>query len=249
MTDNQQPYVQIFYTAQWPGGAIHLRSVGVQPEEEEANQGVSDALMKLVEIWHQRFVWLVAILKFREAMAQDVAGHFTEEDRVNVGVKLRNGTTFILRTVVSQGHATKSFASREFEAQQTRAFVIYIFNDWEYAIRPCITKLLNIPDRSAVSGVLGDLRLLCNWFRHPGTNAEDEYFSRGETLPTLLSLKPGSPELTFDDAVLLMRELSNLVINVNPEKLEPLVELLPADPAFIKQIQDKHGPNATLLSW
>ena len=206
-------------------------------------------MRELAEAWHQRFVWLVAILRFREAMAQDVAGHIAEEDRVNVGVKLRNGTTFVLRTAISQGQVTKSFASHEFETQQARAFVIHIFNDWEFVTRPRITELLNIPNRSAVSGVLGDLRLLCNWFRHPGTNAEDEYFSRGETLPTLLSLKPGSPELTFDDAVLLTRELSNLVINVNPEKLEPLVELLPADPAFIKQIQDKHGPNARLLSW
>ena len=249
MAAKQQAVVQIFYTAQWSGGAVRLRSVGVKPDEEEANKGVYDALMELAETWHQMFIWMVAIIRFRETMGQDLAGLVGHDDRVNVGVNALNGKTLIVKTALDKTQAAMSFTSDEFEILQAKAFATSVFGYWEDVIRPRITGLLKIPERSAVSGILGDLRLLCNWFRHPGTNAEEEYFSRGERLPRLLSLKPGRPGITFDDAVLLMQQLNNLVINVNPNELEPFAKLVPADPSILEQLRDQLGPNAVLMSW
>lgn len=249
-TDELTTTKEMLATANWPGGKVSIRCIGVDADSA-AGATVAEALEQLAAGWHLTFIWFVGVLKGREDMQRDLAETVGWDDPVSFGCEYPDGNRRHIRTMVKCSDAVASFSDEVFGTSHAKWFVLSIFSHWEDTVRPRIVEALGVSIREAESDIMGQWRLLRNWLEHPapGGDAEQQYFSRAKALVRLLGSQPGKPEVTVGGAFLLMDQLNVLRITVNPFRQEPLVQFVTPDPETSAKIQKQLGPNDRILSW
>ena len=86
--------------------------------------------------------------------------------------------------------------------------------------------------RDVQSDLMGEWHHLRNWLIHPVDDTEREYFKNAKMLVKVLGdLRPGNPEAKARMVFPLMGYLNSLQVIVNPDGLEPGIELSSLDEA------------------
>ena len=124
----------------------------------------------------------------------------------------------------------------KFERLYARAFVVFVYQTWEHAVRPSMAAALQIANVNDIkSDLMGELRCLRNWLIHPiaNSNAEAEFFAKAPELQRALAMKRGDPSLTAAKVAVLMRYLNNMQVDVSSDGAEFDLEATPVSCAML----------------
>ena len=129
----------------------------------------------------------------------------------------------------------------EFERLYAKSFVVFSYQMWEDIARPRIARAFGVSHNDVRSDLIGEWRYLRNWLVHPDDHTEQAYFENSKILAVILGdLRPGHPEMKADMVFPLMGYLNSLHVIVNPESLDPAMEITDLDPKLAQQISLEH---------
>ena len=130
-----------------------------------------------------------------------------------------------------------------------KAFVVFAYQRWEEFARPRIAEALGTRHADVKCDLMGEWRHLRNWLVHPDEKTEHAYFKNADLLAKIpASPRPGRPEISSGMVVFMMGYLNSLHAVVNPDGLDPDIELSAIDAATEEQLAAQAEPGYVVES-
>ena len=244
MTVEKKSVVTSLTQIGWPGGVLTLRYVGIPKVTEEAAREIKDIMQQFSTDCQKMLIWFAGILGSREAIKSHLDKLTAQGKPLSVNTYRPNGRVdSVLASLPVEDVVEAVSADGEFERLYAKAFVIFTYQIWDEVARTRIAKALKVEKPNHVtSDLMGDWRHLRNWLIHRTETTEKDFFEKSKTLPRLLDMPRGEPSLTAGMVAVLMRQLNNMQVDVNPGGLEFGLELTPIDPAMLAQVANSVEP-------
>ena len=209
-----------------------LSYVGLSEMSEAVGNDIENVLNQFSADCQRMFIWFAGILGSRDAIKHHLDQLAEQGKPLSVNTYRPNGRVdSVLASLPVEDIVEAVEKGGEFEMLYAKAFVVFTFQIWEEVTRGKIATILNLDDPKHVkSDLMGDWRLLRNWLVHQNESAESEFFKKGKTLPRLLGMQPGEPNLTAGMVAVLMKQLNRMQVDVSPLGIDFPFELTSADP-------------------
>ena len=203
----------------WPGGMMTLRCAGVAPITEKGMDDIKSVMERFSADCQMMLVWFSAVLGSQQAMRSHLAGIAEHDEPFTIHSYRPDGRPESVLASVPVADVVAAFEEAgKFERLYARAFVVFVYQTWEHAIRPSMAAALQIANVDDIkSELMGELRRLRNWLIHPipDSKAEAEFFAKAPGLQRALGMKRGDPSLTAAKVAVLMQFLNNMHVDVN----------------------------------
>ncbi|MCY3542141.1 MAG: hypothetical protein OXH31_09600 [Gammaproteobacteria bacterium] len=225
-----------------------LRYVGLSKITEVAGNDIENVLNQFSADCQRMFIWFAGILGSREAIKHHLDQLAEHGKPLSVNTYRPNcKVDSVLASLPVEDIVEAVEKGGEFEMLYAKAFVVFTFQIWEEVTRGKIATILNLDDPKHVkSDLMGDWLLLRNWLVHQNESAESEFLNKSKTLPQLLGIQPGEPNLTAGMVAVLMKQLNRMQVDVSPLGLDFPFELTSANPASLAKVADSIEPNTGL---
>lgn len=196
-------------------------------------------------------VWFSAVLGSQPAMRSHLAEIAKRDERFTINSYGPNGRPDAVLASVPVEDAVAAFQEAgRFERLYARAFVVFVYQTWEHAVRPAMAEALQVTDVNDVrSDLMGELRCLRNWLIHPvaDSDAEAEFFNKAPQLREALKMRRGDPSLTAPKVAVLMQLLNDMQVDVTSGGAEFGVETVPVGVDMLVAIARDLQPDNSLL--
>lgn len=235
----------------WPGGVMTLRCAGVPPITDKGNDEITSVMERFSSDCQMMLVWFSAVLGSQQAMRSHFAGIAQHDEPFTINSYRPDGRPESVLASVPAADVVAAFEEAgEFERLYARAFVVFVYQTWEHAIRPSLAAALQVANVNDVrSDLMGELRCLRNWLIHPIANsdAEAEFFAKAPGLQRALGIKRGDPNLTAANVAVLMQFLNNMQVDVSSDGAEFAMRAEPVSSTMLAGVARNLEPDNCLL--
>ena len=250
MPDSPTSTTRIFQIG-WPVGVMTLRCAGVPPITEKGNDEITSVMERFSSDCQMMLVWFSAVLGSQQAMRNHFAEIAQHDEPFTINSYRPDGRPESVLASVPAADVVAAFEEAgEFERLYARAFVVFVYQTWEHAIRPRLAAALRVANVNDVwSDLMGELRCLRNWLIHPIANsdAEAEFFAKAPGLQRALGMKRGDPNLTAANVAVLMQFLNNMQVDVSSDGAEFAMRTEPVSSTMLAGVARNLEPDNCLL--
>ena len=235
----------------WPGGMMTLRCAGVPPITEKGNDEIKSVMERFSSDCQMMLIWFSAVLGSQQAMRSHLAGIAEHDEPFTINSFRSDGRPESVLASVPVSDVVAAFEEAgKFERLYARAFVVFVYQTWEHAIRPSLASALQVANVNDIrSNLMGELRCLRNWLIHPIANsdAEAEFFAKAPELQRALGMKHGDPSLTAAKVAVLMQYLNNIQVDVSSDGAEFAISTEPVSSIMLAGVARNLEPDNCLL--
>ena len=235
----------------WPGGTMTLRCAGVPPITEKGMDDIKSVMQQFSSDCQMMLVWFSAVLGSQHAMRSHLAGIAEHDEPFTIHSYRPDGRPESVLASVPVADAVAAFEEAgKFERLYARAFVVFVYQSWEHAIRPSMAAVLQVANVNDIkSDLMGELRCLRNWLIHPIANsdAEAKFFAEAPVLQRALGMKRGEPSLTAGKVAVLMQYLNNMQVDVSSDGAEFDVKTAAVSSSMLADIARQMEPDHCLV--
>ena len=225
----------------WNAGTIHVQYVGLHKVDQSAIDVISETMWKFATDCQLMLVLYAGVLGSREAIQKQLGGEGERNQPFTIAESNIDGDVRAIWARLPVGRVFDAFSKGgDFETIFAKAFVVFTYQLWEEFARPTVAQALNVERRDVQSDLMGEWHHLRNWLIHPVDDTEREYFKNAKMLVKVLGdLRAGNPEVKARMVFPLMGYLNSLQVIVNPDGLEPGIELSSLDSTIAQQASKK----------
>ena len=222
----------------WPGGLLTIRYVGIPEVTDETSKEIQAIMRRFSTDCQRMLIWFAGILGSRDAIKRHLDELADKGEPLSINTYRPNGRIdSVLASLPVENIAEAVSSGGEFERLYAKAFVVFTYQIWNDVTRNQIAAALRLEDPKHVKcDLVGDLRFLRNWLIHPTKKAEEEFFDKSKILSASLGLNRDDPSLTVGMIAVLMRQLNNMQIDIDPRGLGFGMQISPIDPEMLAQI-------------
>ena len=235
----------------WPGGMMTLRCAGVPPITEKGSEEIKSVMERFSADCQMMLVWLSAVLGSQHAMRSHLAEVAEQDEPFTLNSYGPHGRPESVLASVPVADVVAAFEDAgKFERLYAKAFVVFVYQTWEHAIRPRMAAVLQVANVNDIrSDLMGELRCLRNWLIHPivDSDAETEFFAKAHVLQHALGMKRGDPSLTAANVAVLMQYLNNLQVEVSAGGAEFGLQTAPVPTDMLADMARHLEPDHCLL--
>ena len=250
MPDSPPNTTSIFQIG-WPSGVMTLRCAGVPPITEKGNDEIRNVMEQFSSDCQMMLVWFSAVLGSQQAMRSHLAGIAEQDEPFTINSYRPDGRPESVLASVPVADVVAAFEEAgKFERLYARAFVVFVYQTWEHAIRPSLAAALRVVNVNDIrSDLMGELRCLRNWLVHPIANSEAEakFFAEAPELQRALGMKRGDPSLTAAKIAVLTQYLNNMQVDVGVDGAEFAMDTIALTSAMLAGMARKMEPGGGLL--
>ena len=102
----------------------------------------------------------------------------------------------------------------EFENQQAKAFLVFVFHLWEEKYRPAISRVLSVDVKQVKCDLMGDIRLVRNLIIHEDAVVPRGFVDKLALLQEIWTIQPGELKLTGKMIHSVMEQLNALRVDI-----------------------------------
>ena len=228
----------------WNAGTLHVQYVGLPTVAESAVKKVGETMWRFAADCQVMVVLYAGVLRSRGTIQAQLGGDKDRKKPFAVTTNDRDGNVTGVWAWLPRGQVFDAFSSGgEFEQTFAKAFVVFAYQRWEEFARPQIAQALRTKPGNVRCNLMGEWRYLRNWLVHPDEKTEADYFKNADLLAKIpASPRPGRPGLRSGMVFFMMGHLNCLHAVVNPDGLEPGIELSAIDAAAREQMAAQAEP-------
>lgn len=251
LTPDERPHVDdgLISTA-WNAGTLHMQYVGLPTLAKSAVERVGKTMWEFVADCQRMVVLYAGVLDTRASIQAGLGGDIDREQPFAVTSNDGNGNVTGVWAWLPRGQVLDAFAvGGEFEQTFAKAFVVFAYQRWEEFARPNIAAALGTKHSDVKCDLMGEWRHLRNWIVHPDKKTEDAYFKSADLLARIPSCpQPQRPRITSGMLICMVGYLNTLHAVVNPEGLDPSMELTAVDAVLQEQLAQQAAPGYAVES-
>ena len=220
----------------WNAGTLHVQYVGLQEVDKSAIDVISETMWQFATEAQLMLVLYASVLRSRKTIQEQLGSNKNGDMPFTVSGSYMGGNAIWAWLPLSK--VLDAYAvGGEFERTFAKAFVVFTYQRWEEFARPNIAQALGVRHDDVKSDLMNEWRHLRHWLIHPDKKAEQAYFKNASILAKILGgPRPGHPEVKANFVFPLMGYLNSLHVIVNPDGLDPGLEMTDLDPTISEQI-------------
>ena len=108
-------------------------------------------------------------------------------------------------------------AEREFENQQAKMFIVFIFHLWDDNFRHRIANSLSISNNLVECDLMGDIRLIRNSIIHRDSVVQPQDLNRLKMLPQIWNIEAGKLSISNNMVHAMMEQINAMCIRIKSD--------------------------------